>query len=134
MFKNYFKTAVRILTKHKLYTAINIFGLAIGLALCLIVIGHISYECSFEDSHVNKDRIYRINGTYTSVDTVLYRSRVMPPLGRALKEEIPEIEKAAIFRVLGDVDLQIGESSFLSEHYKQHGYVRQQDEGKDGKA
>lgn len=122
MLKNYLKTAYRILTRHKLYTAINIFGLAIGLALCLIVIGHISYECSFEDSHINKDRIYRINGTYTSVDTVFYRSRVMPPLGQALKEEIPEIEKAAVFRVLGDIDLQIGESSFSSDGYKQHGF------------
>jgi putative ABC transport system permease protein len=48
MFKNYIIVALRTLKRHKVYSLINIFGLAVGLALCLIVIGHISYELSFE--------------------------------------------------------------------------------------
>ncbi len=118
MFKNYFKVALRIFTKQKLYTAINIFGLATALAICLMVMGHVSYELSFEDSHQNKERIYRVNGTYRSADTLTYTSRLMSPLGAALKSEIPEIEHAAVFRVLGNIDLKVGAESYISDKEK----------------
>jgi len=116
MLKNYLKIAIRGLIKQKLYAVINIFGLAIGLACCLIVLGHIGYELSFEDFHENKDRIYRLNGRYVSEDEDIYSARVQSPLGKVLVDEIPEIEKVAIFRQLGSVNLQIGEKSFLSEN------------------
>ncbi|MCP4580710.1 MAG: FtsX-like permease family protein [candidate division Zixibacteria bacterium] len=111
MFKNYLKVAFRNLTKHKLYTAINIFGLAMGLATSIIVIGHIFYEFSFEDMHENKNRISCVWGNYTETDSVnQYVSRVarvMPPLGPAIIENIPDIEKAAIFRHYPDVLVKI---------------------------
>jgi putative ABC transport system permease protein len=116
MLKSYLKIAVRGLIKHKLYAIINIFGLAIGLACCLIVLGHISYEFSFEDFHKNKDRIYRLNSRYVSPDEDMYSAQVQSPLGEVLTDEIPEIEKVAIFRQLGAVNLQIGEKSFISEN------------------
>ncbi len=115
MLKNYLKIAVRGLIRHKLYAVINIFGLAIGLACCLIVLGHISYEFSFENFHKNKDRIYRLNGRYVSEDEDIYSARVQSPLDEAIAEEIPEIDKVAVFRQLGSVDLQIGEKSFVTE-------------------
>lgn len=116
MLKNYFKIAIRGLIKHKLYTVINIFGLALGLACCLVVLGHISYELSFDTFHQNKDRIYRLNGRYVSEDEDIYSARVQSPLGKVLAEEIPEIEYVAIFRQLGSVDLRVGEASFVSEN------------------
>jgi putative ABC transport system permease protein len=123
MLKNYIKTAIRSLLKHKLYTAINIFGLATSLAICLVVLGHVSYELTFEDCHENRDRIYRVNGTYSSGDTLVYTSQVMPALGPAIAEEIPEIEKVAILRTLGNLDLKFGEQSFLDDgEYDRGGY------------
>jgi len=116
MLKNYIIVALRNLARHKIYSLINVFGLAVGLALCLIVIGHISYELSFEDFHKNKDRIYRVNFKYRSEDTDLYSSLVMSPLGPALRDELPEAEKVAVFRVIGNIDLSIGEDSFLERY------------------
>lgn len=115
MLKNYIKIAVRNLVKHKLYGLINVFGLAIGLASCLIVIGHISYELSFENFHQNKSRIYRVNGRFAAEDAEVYSAQVMSPLGGALAEEIPEVEKAAVFRVLGNLELKMGEEGFVPE-------------------
>jgi len=120
MLKNYIVVALRALARHKIYSLINIFGLAVGLALCLIVIGHISYELSFEDFHKNKDRIYRVNLKYRSEDTDLYSSLVMSPLGPALRDELPEAEKVAVFRVIGNIDLSIGEDSFLERYEANH--------------
>lgn len=116
MLKNYVIIALRNLAGHKIYSIINIFGLAVGLALCLIVIGHISYELSFEDFHENKDRIYRVNFKYRLEDTEGYSSLVMSPLGPALREELPEAEKVAVLRVIGNIDLSIGEDSFLERY------------------
>lgn len=116
MLKNYIMVALRNLARHKIYSLINIFGLAVGLALCLIVIGHISYELSFEDFHENKDQIYRVNLKYRSEDTELYSSLVMSPLGPALRESLPEAEKVAVFRVIGNIDLSIGEDSFMERY------------------
>ena len=54
MFKNYFKTAFRNLWKNKAYAAINIVGLAIGMAACILIILFVSYEKSFDDFHSKK--------------------------------------------------------------------------------
>ncbi|MBN1213073.1 MAG: ABC transporter permease [candidate division Zixibacteria bacterium] len=115
MLKHYLKTAVRILFKHKLYTIINIFGLAIGLAMCFVVIGNVFYEFSYEDFQVNKDRIYRVEGKYTSTDTLQARIPVMSPLGPALKEQLPEVENVARFRLKKYNTLKIGNKTFRTE-------------------
>jgi putative ABC transport system permease protein len=123
MFKNYFKMAFRNLVKSKLYTAIIVFGLAAGLAACLMIIGHISHELSFEECHVNKDRIYRINSTYSSADAVRCWARAMSPLGPAMTSEIPEVEAAAVFRVLGNAKPVVDKISFKTEEdYVRNGY------------
>ncbi|MEE8576396.1 MAG: ABC transporter permease, partial [candidate division Zixibacteria bacterium] len=105
MFKNYLVTALRSLLKHKLYTIINAFALAFSLGISLIVLGHVSHELTFEDCHENGDRIFRVNGTYKSADTLVYTSQLMPAIGPALASEMPEIENVAVFRMLGNVDL-----------------------------
>ena len=115
MLKNYLKVAFRNIAKHRLYTIINIFGLAVSLGLCLVAVGHVCYELTFEDVHENKDRIYRVNLTYTSADTSSYTSLVMSPLGYVLRDEIPEVEYAAVFRVLGNIDIKVGAESYVSD-------------------
>jgi len=99
MFKHYLKTAVRMLMRKKLYTAINIFGLAIGLSLCLATISHFSHETGFEDFHQHKDSMYRVECDFARADSQFSSATVMPPLGAALTSAIPEVERSAVFRV-----------------------------------
>ncbi|MCX6640241.1 MAG: ABC transporter permease [bacterium] len=109
MIRNYLLSALRNIAKQKLYTSINIFGLAIGLALCLLILSNISYELSFESNQLNRDRIYRLNGEYHSAETEIYSARVMAPLGSAITDEITEVEKAATFRVSRINAVKIGD-------------------------
>ena len=51
MIKNYFKTAFRHLWKRKIFSAINIAGLAIGMAACLLILQYVSFELSFDQFH-----------------------------------------------------------------------------------
>lgn len=99
MISHYPKIALRNLLKHKLFSLINIFGLAFGLAMCLLIIGNISYELSFEDIHENKNRIYRVETEYQSEDDYYRSAMALAPLGNTLKEELPEIENVSVFRV-----------------------------------
>lgn len=62
MFKNYFKIAWRNITRHKIYTIINVFGLALGICACMVIYLITSYEFSFDRFHKDGDRIYRIVG------------------------------------------------------------------------
>jgi len=108
MLRHLLKSALRSLLKKKLYTSINIFGLAIGLAMCLAVAGHVFYEMGFEDFQANRERIYRIEATYTDEDNQVRSARVMGALGPAAVAEIPEVESAAIFQVRQLTSLTIG--------------------------
>ncbi len=60
MLKNYFKIALRNLLKHKLYSAINLIGLSVGLGISVLIFLFIQHENSFDDFHANKDRIARV--------------------------------------------------------------------------
>jgi putative ABC transport system permease protein len=62
MFKNYFKIAWRNIIHHKIYTTINIVGLALGICSCIVIYLITSYEFSFDRFHPDSDRIYRIVG------------------------------------------------------------------------
>ena len=61
MLKNFLKTAFRNLIKHKGYSLLNILGLAIGMACCLLILVYVQDELSYDRFHENADRIYRIN-------------------------------------------------------------------------
>ena len=59
MLRNYFILAVRNLLKRKAYSIINILGLAIGVAVCLVILKYVDFELSYDDYHKNADHIYR---------------------------------------------------------------------------
>ncbi|MGN6492833.1 MAG: ABC transporter permease [Agriterribacter sp.] len=60
MLKNYFKITWRNIRRHKAYSAINILGLAIGIAACLLIFQYVSFELSYENFQEKKDRIFRV--------------------------------------------------------------------------
>ncbi len=98
MFKNYLKLAYRNILKHKRYALLNIAGLAVGLASCLLMAGYVIHELSYESMHPLKDRIFRVNGLIPMGGRTLINAVVAAPFGPAAEEAIPEIE--ASVRVL----------------------------------
>jgi putative ABC transport system permease protein len=91
MLKNYFISAWRSLTRHKLYSAINIIGLATGMAACIVILLFVFYENSFDSMHHRN--LYRLNEveTFTGTATVQKEAATMFPMGPTLKDEFPEI-------------------------------------------
>ena len=97
MFKNYFKTAFRSLIRNRNYTIINIAGLAVGIAVCMMIFIIIQFHTSYDDFHKNKDRIYRVLTEYHHADaaTVSYGKDVPFPMPTGLKTAFPQIEQVA---------------------------------------
>ena len=60
MIKNYLKIAFRNLWRHKVFSLINIMGLAVGMAACFLIFLYVSFETSYDDFHSKADRIYRV--------------------------------------------------------------------------
>ena len=91
MLKNYLTIAWRNLTKHKLYSAINIVGLAIGMAACIIIMLFVYYERSFDSVH--SKNIYRLNEVqkYPGMVSSQKVALSMFPMGQTIKTEFPEV-------------------------------------------
>lgn len=104
MIKNYFKIAFRNLFKHKVYSFINIFGLAVGIACCLLIGLYIQNEWSYDTFHSKSDRIYRVWTQSRASDGQIKLHTGTPiPLGPALKENIPEIEQVTYIHRFNDL-------------------------------
>jgi predicted permease len=97
MFKNYFKTAFRSLTRNRNYTIINIAGLAVGIAVCMMIFMIIQYQTSFDEFHSKKYRIYRVltESHHADASTISYAKNVPFPMPEGLKAEFPQIEQVA---------------------------------------
>ncbi|MEO5582888.1 MAG: ABC transporter permease, partial [Saprospiraceae bacterium] len=104
MIKNYFNIAWRNLLKNKTFSAINIFGLSIGIAAFLLIVNYLRFEYSYDDDHVNKDRIFRVPMIVSEKDgkeqTFAF---TYPALAPAMKKDFPEIQEAVRFRRRGGI-------------------------------
>jgi ABC-type antimicrobial peptide transport system permease subunit/AraC-like DNA-binding protein len=95
MFKNYFKIAWRNLMRNKSYATINVTGLAIGIAACLLIFLVVQYQTSFDNYHANKDRIYRVLNVSSGPDGTSAGSGTPLPMVEGLKLDFPQIKLAA---------------------------------------
>lgn len=97
MFKNYFKTAFRSLIQNRNYTIINIAGLAVGIAVCIMIFIIIQFQTSFDNFHSKKYRIYRVLTEYHYADAANHASgKDIPfPMPRGLKTAFPQLEQVA---------------------------------------
>jgi putative ABC transport system permease protein len=97
MFKNYLKIAFRNLARNKAFSFINIFGLSVGLATCLLIMLYVFDESGYDSYHKNAGDIYRI--AYTSDKEGGGKAEAWPalaaPLAGGVKSNIPEVEQAA---------------------------------------
>ncbi len=102
MIKNFFKLAVRSLLKNKIYSLINIFGLAIGIAICLLIVLFIQSELGYDQYHERKDRIYRLAGDRIYPARVASRSLIPQSIGSAVQRDLPEIEESTRIFAFGE--------------------------------
>ena len=112
MFRSYLKSAWRNLYKRSRFSLLNILGLSIGIAACLLILQYVNYEKSYDDFHPDLDRLYRLNlGMSDAGKTeVTFRAANHPAAALALQRDYPQVEQAA--RMV-DVQIFMG-SSVLS--------------------
>jgi putative ABC transport system permease protein len=113
MFKNYIKTAVRSLYKNKGFTAINILGLALGLATCLLIVFYVVDELSYDRYNTKADSIYRVNEDLKLGENNLQYAVAMAPLAKTLKAEYPYVEDATRIKSAGTTHVKKGNGNIV---------------------
>jgi putative ABC transport system permease protein len=92
MVRNYFKTAWRNLMKNKTFSLINIAGLSIGMAACLLILQYVNFELSFDQFNRNAEDIYRVyNDRYQNGKLIQHGTITYSAIGKAMKDDYPEI-------------------------------------------
>lgn len=116
MLKNYIKIALRNLKKYKAYSLINITGLAIGMACCILIIQYVRDELSYDLHHEKADRIYRlVDSLDMSESASRYFALSSAPFAPALKSEFPEVEDAVRFFLGRRRMVTYGENKYYEE-------------------
>ncbi|WP_184550332.1 ABC transporter permease [Mucilaginibacter sp. FT3.2] len=101
MIKNYIKSAIRSLRKNKGFTAINIMGLALGLATCLIIVLYVADELGYDRYNEKAGRIFRVNEDLKLGDNAVKYAVCMAPLAKTLIAEYPYVENATRIKNAG---------------------------------
>ena len=101
MLRNYLKIAWRNLVRNKVYSAINIAGLAIGMATCLLIGLFVIDELSYDRFHANADRIYRVVLRGTVNGQQIREANVMPPVAPTLRATFPDVQEATRLHIGG---------------------------------
>ncbi|MBN1210995.1 MAG: ABC transporter permease [candidate division Zixibacteria bacterium] len=115
MIRNYFKIALRNITRNKAYSLINITGLAIGMACCILITMWVVDELSFDRYHENAGRIYRVTHELTLGGTSRTAPLVSLPMAPALVEEYPEVINAVRLSRVPRTPVQYGDKVFYEE-------------------
>ena len=110
MLINYLLTALRNIRRRPGYTLINVFGLALGIASCLLIFLVVRYELGYDAFNTKADRIYRVN--HHSID---YNPRVSPAVAPALRNDFPELQVAQLF--YDDAMVGIGNNRYNEKNF-----------------
>ena len=111
MLKNYLIIAFRNLMKYRIFSALNILGLALGISCIVFIYTYIEYELSFEKKYPKADQIYRITRTSIEPSTIRYWAPTGPLLGPELAAAMPEIESYTRLYQIGLSDISLRDSS-----------------------
>ncbi len=117
MLKNYFKIAFRNLWKNKSFSAINIAGLALGIATCIIIMMYVNNELSYDRYNEKADRIVTVYFQGNVQGQKMNEASVMPPVAQTLKKDYPEVEAATRLRDYGIPKVVIGNKSFKEDAF-----------------
>jgi len=118
MFKNYIKIALRNIKKHKGYSFINIAGLAIGMACCILILLWVQDELGYDLFHKSRSELYRV---YTEIQYSDGRTNLFTqsyfPLARILKEECPDVVDAVRYASQNWLLIKYGDQSFADDNF-----------------
>jgi putative ABC transport system permease protein len=115
MLRNYIKIALRNLWKSKGFSAINIIGLAIGLATCLLIMLFVLDELNYDRYNKKADRIYRVDGEIKFGGNHFILAVAPDPMGPTLKKDYPQVEQYVRFRSRGGLLLKKGNENVQEE-------------------
>jgi putative ABC transport system permease protein len=118
MLNNHIKITWRTIKRHKVYSLINIAGLAVGMACFLLIFLYVRYELNYDRFHEETENIVRIisqrPGRLEFSDSP-YRASTPPALAPALMQEFPEVEAATRFRTASHALISYGEKRFYED-------------------
>jgi putative ABC transport system permease protein len=115
MINNYFKIAFRNLLSNKGFSAINIAGLAIGLATCLLMLFYVTDELSYDKYNAKADRIYRVDGDIKFGGNHFVLAVAPDAMGPVLKKDFPQVEQYVRFRGYGGLLVKKGNQNINEE-------------------
>ena len=115
MLRNYLLVAFRNIKKNKLYSFINIFGLTIGLSVCILIGMYVTDELSYDTMHYDVEDIYRVTLKGKIAGQEIHTSNSCGPLANALIEEASGIESSTRIRSIGDIVIRNGDDSYVEE-------------------
>ncbi|MBN9382107.1 MAG: ABC transporter permease [Chitinophagaceae bacterium] len=115
MLKNYLLIAWRNLKTNKVFSFINISGLAIGLATCLLILLYVKDELSFDRYNEKADRIYRVDGDLKFAGNHFVLAVAPEPMGAAMKKDYPEVEQEVRFRGYGGMLVRKGQQNIQED-------------------
>lgn len=116
MLRNYLLSTWRNIQKHKLHTAINIFGLAIGIAACLVIFLMVRHEFSYDRHHPGRDRIYRITSKIEIGGSEwVNNGGVSAPMPAAVREDFSGLETVAGFHTVYSVSVKTSNGQDFGE-------------------
>ncbi len=113
MIKSYLKIAYRNLKRNRGYTFINIAGLAVGMACCLLLLQYVAHELSFDRFHEKAERVYRVAWHMPEQDWAI----TPLPMGPILEDVFPDVEEVVRYTGTGHVLVERGERRFYEEHF-----------------
>ena len=93
---NYIQTTLRTFRKNRAYSLLNIFGLAIGMAVALLIGLWIQYQCSFDRFTPGYAQAYQVKYNFSENGDVRTSPEIAIPLADALKNDVPEIDRVAL--------------------------------------
>ncbi|HMR56858.1 MAG TPA: ABC transporter permease, partial [Cyclobacteriaceae bacterium] len=112
MLQNYFKIALRALWRSKIHSSINVLGLSLGIACCVLIALFVKDELTFDAFHSKADRIYRVFVKEDWGENQQFFNTTTPmPMGPALKDNLPEVESFVRFAAINAM-VKVGEQQF----------------------
>jgi putative ABC transport system permease protein len=118
MWRNYLTVGIRALGKNKTYAFINIFGLAVGLAACLLILLYVRYETSYDEWLPDSDRVFQVQATWHEPGQPVTRNQHSPfPVRDTIASGFPDIEAVTVLRPGQMQTVRQGQPVFVDELY-----------------
>jgi putative ABC transport system permease protein len=116
MLKNYIKIALRNIIRHKLYSFVNISGLAVGMACFILILLWVQHELSYDRFHENIENLYRVYEKWEIGGQDFYHDNTPGPLAEDLKNKFPEVVNSTRFLYAGGKPIRYGEKSYYEQY------------------